>query len=80
IKSFHLLYMKEETLASGPAPVECQSLWHHWCTPNAKDAPPPAYMTQCDAITKAAKAERKKMKASAVAGLEAGGSTENTSL
>ena len=80
IKSFHLLYMKEETLASGPAPVECQSLWYHWCSPSAKDAPKAAYMNQCDAITKAAKAERKKMKASAMAGLDAGGSTETTSL
>ncbi len=58
IKSLHVLYMKEETLADGPAPVECRSLWNHWCQGEAKNAPRPEYMTQCDDITRAAKAER----------------------
>ncbi|MFT5433130.1 MAG: hypothetical protein ACI9OJ_003835 [Myxococcota bacterium] len=47
---FHIMYMKEQTTPDGTAPLECVSLWQHWCNGKGKTVEVKPYEDHCDRL------------------------------
>jgi hypothetical protein len=58
LDTFHMYYMKEETLVDGLAPTECVTLWRHWCTDRGKDVKKTPYADECAEINVSAAAQK----------------------
>ncbi len=58
LETFHMFYMKEETERHGTAPVECRSIWQHWCSDNGKNTKHKPYADTCDQYNVRAAAQK----------------------